>query len=137
MKIKVGILGYGNLGKAVELYLQDEKSIQLVAIFSNRRNIVSPFKTPTFHKNDILDFKNKIDLLILCSGSKEDMLSDAPYYTEHFNTINTFDTHSLIPQLYDSLNKIAKRTHHFAILSTGWDPGLFSTVKATFSQILK
>lgn len=138
MKIKVAILGYGNLGKAIEQQIiSNEPNIKLVAIFTKRDNLSSAFNTPIFNRKYILKFKNDIDLLILCSGSQSDMLSDAPYFAKHFNIINTFDTHSLIAPLYSKLNSISKKSKHIAILSTGWDPGLFSIARLTFANILK
>ncbi len=136
MTINVGILGYGNLGKAVEIQLLQEKNIKLVGIFTKRENTISKYNTPVYSRQNLLNFVHKIDILVLCSGSQSDMLYDAPFYTKHFNTINTFDTHSLISQMFIKLNKIAKTNNHIAILSTGWDPGLFSYIKAIFSTIL-
>ena len=134
MKIKVAIVGYGNLGKAIEQQVLNEKNIKLVAIFS-RRNIKAKSSTPVYATSQILKFKNKVDLLILCNGSQSDMFLDAQTLSKHFNTINSFDTHSKIPLLYKKLDYIAKKTGHIAILAVGWDPGLFSTIKAMFSNI--
>lgn len=135
MKLKVAILGYGNLGKAVEEILVFEKNVKLVGIFSERKNIFSPLGTPIFQKKDILKFENQIDLLILCSASFNKMLVDAPKYLKTFNIINTFDTHRLILQQFEKLDKIAKQNGHFAIMSAGWDPGLFSMLRVMFFSI--
>ena len=136
MKIKVAILGYGNLGKALEENIIKEKIFKLVGIFTRRSNISSPFSTPVFNRQNLLNFQNKIDLLLLCSGNQSDMLNDAPFFTKYFNTINTFDTHELIEKLQSRLNKIAKKHNHFCIVSAGWDPGLFSQIRLMFSSIL-
>ena len=137
MKIKVAILGYGNLGKAVEQEILKDKSLQLVAIFSSRKNIFSTYKIPILHKNEILKYTKKIDLLILCSGSQTDMLIDAPLYSKYFNTINTFDSHNEIATLYKKLNNVAIKHNKIAILSAGWDPGLFSQIRLMFSTIMQ
>ena len=136
MKTNVAILGYGNLGKALEELILLESNICLVGIFSRRNNVSSKFNTPVYKRKQLLQFKGKIDLLILCGGSQNDIINDAQYYSKHFNTINTFDTHELIPKLFNKLNNIAKQSNHVAILSAGWDPGLFSVTKVTFSSIL-
>lgn len=135
-KIKIGILGYGNLGKAVEKLATKEEEIVLLGIFSKRRNIKSIYNKPVYTKEQLLKFKDKIDLLVICSGSEKDMLVDAPLYAKHFNIINTFDTHALILQEFEKLNDISKQSNHMSIISAGWDPGLFSMIKAAFYSIL-
>lgn len=134
-KINVGIVGYGNLGKAVEKCIMAEKSLNLVAIFSRRQNIVSAFNTKIFNTNEIINFEKKIDVLLLCNGSQKDMLVDAPKFAHHFNIINTFDTHNIIAEQVNTIDKIAKSSKHFAIISAGWDPGLMSIMRAYFFAI--
>ena len=104
-KIKVAILGYGNLGKALEKQLLCTENIKLVGIFSRRKNLVSELKTKIFHSSEILKFKNKIDILCLCTGSATSIKNDAIFLAKHFNTISTFDTHSLIPKMFKTLDK--------------------------------
>ena len=129
MKINVAIVGYGNLGKAVEKELLSSSFINLVGIFSKRENVQSALGTPVFARKDILQHKQKIDLCVLCSGSQSDMLFDAPELAQHFNIINTFDTHNLILQELEKMDTISKESHHMAIISCGWDPGLLSIIR--------
>ena len=135
MKINVAIVGYGNLGKAVEKELLAKNNINLVCIFSRRDNITSLAGTPILAYSSIDEFAGKIDLLILCSGSQNQMLVDAPTFAQKFNIINTFDTHALVGQEFEKLNRIANKTNHIAIMSCGWDPGLMSVMRACFYSI--
>lgn len=129
MKINVGIVGYGNLGRAIEKEILKNKNFNLVAIFS-RRVVSSNFNSLVEpYENHIL-YKHKIDIMFLCGGSLSDIESQAPEITKHFNTINSFDTHSKIKQLQETLNKIATKTNHISIISCGWDPGIFSNIRA-------
>lgn len=133
-KIKIGIVGYGGLGHAVEQEAKARGDVRLVAIFS-RREVVSPFGTPVLKQEEISEFKNKIDVLILCGGSQNDMLVDAPKYLKNFNIINTFDTHKLVPREYEKLNKIAVANEKTGLICAGWDPGLFSVLRAMLAPI--
>ena len=135
-KIRVGIVGYGNLGHALEETILNEPNLCLVGIFSKRKNISSSHGTPFFEKNMINYFEGKIDVRALCSGSKSDMLVDAPDLARHFDIINTFDTHELIPLELEKLNKISKQAGTLAVVSAGWDPGLFSCARAVFFSCL-
>lgn len=134
MKIKVGIVGYGNLGKAIEQELLKNSHFKLVAIFS-RRNIVSTFKTNIVPYEDFKTYKNKIDIMFLCGGSQSDIEEQAPEISELFDTINSYDTHSKIYNLKSTLNKITQKNDKRAIISAGWDPGLFSIIRALFYSI--
>lgn len=134
--IRVSILGYGNLGRALEDQIMCTSNIKLVAIFSRRDLTLSDKGNPIYHKDNVEKFKNKIDLLILCSGSQSDLTTDAQRYSAMFNTINTFDTHSNILSLYKTLDCICKKHNTLSIISTGWDPGLFSIEKCIFYNIL-
>lgn len=134
--IKIGILGYGNLAKALERQISCTSKLQLVAIFSRRKIQTSILGYPIYHREQLDSFKGKIDVLILCTGSQSDLSNDALLYSQKFCTINTFDTHSNIYSLYKSLDEICKNNNTFSILSTGWDPGLFSIEKCIFQSIL-
>lgn len=134
-KLKVGIVGYGNLGKATEKMLLNE-DVDLVGIFS-RRKVDSKYSSKIFSRDELKRFQDKIDLLILCGGSQNDLLVDAPHLLKNFNIINTFDNHKLIRNEYEKLDKIAKEHNKMAIISCGWDPGLFSIERALFSAISK
>lgn len=132
MNIRVGILGYGNLGRGVELALRDHSDMQLKAIFTRRKvETVKPLTSgiPTVHISEIKKWKNEIDVLILCGGSATDLPKQTAEYAKYFNVIDSFDTHANIPVHFENVNKTAKETQHTAIISVGWDPGLFSLAR--------
>lgn len=134
MKINIGIVGYGNLGKAVEQNVLSNKNFNLIAIFS-RRNVTSKFNTKIEHYENIFDYKNKIDVMILCGGSKCDLEWQTAEIINHFDIINSFDTHKKIASEYKKLNIVAKKTKHRGIICCGWDPGIFSIARGLFSAI--
>lgn len=132
-KICVGIVGYGNLGHAVENLLINS-NYELLGIFS-RRKITSDYKTPCFSMKEIANFENKIDIMILCGGSDKDLLTQSPTILKRFNIINTFDTHKLVKSEKQRLEKIAKNNKKYAIICCGWDPGLFSQARIIFNAV--
>ena len=132
-QIRVGIVGFGNLGKAVLEFFSNNPKIKVVAVFSKHLNKSFIFGVPVFRPEQSLRFKNKIDIMVLCTGSQNDMLKDAPLFAQHFNIINSFDTHKRIKQQLNIINDICKENKTFAIISCGWDPGVFSIFKAYFS----
>lgn len=134
MKIKIGIVGYGNLGKAIEQNVLSNKNLTLVAIFS-RRNVVSKFNTMVEPYNNIFEYKNKIDIMILCGGSKNDLEWQSTEIIKHFDIINSFDTHKKIASEYKKLNNLSKKSGHRGIICSGWDPGIFSITRGLFSAI--
>ena len=136
MKINIGIVGYGNLGKSVEKLLQNNENFNLIAIFS-RRDITSIFDTKVEKFNNILNYKNKIDIMILCGGSLSDIEKQTTKVIKYFDCINTFDTHSKIYDEKLRLEKIAKKYKHRLIMSCGWDPGIFSVIRALFYSLNK
>lgn len=136
MKINIGIVGYGNLGKALERLILSENKYNLVAIFS-RRNTLSKFGTLVEPYSDFILYKNKIDIMLLAGGSKSDLELQTAEIAEHFDCINTFDNHSKILSEKNRLNEIAKNGKNRAILSVGWDPGIFSIVRLLFKAIGK
>ena len=125
-KIKIGIIGYGNLGKGVEIGLNNHPDMELVGIFSRRNPEDLPTTSPAYQIDDILNFKDKIDVLILCGGSKTDIPKQGPELAAHFNTVDAYDTHALIPEYYRKMDGIAKENQNVSVIATGWDPGLFS-----------
>lgn len=128
-RINIAIAGYGNLGRGVELSISKNKDMNLVGIFSRRdpKSVNTIFKeTKVFSVDDILSFKDKIDVLILCGGSKEDLPLQGPKFSKDFNTVDSFDTHAKIPDYFESINKSAKDNNKVALISVGWDPGMFS-----------
>lgn len=136
--IKVGILGYGNLGKGVELALIQNTDMELVAIFTRRNP--DTIKTFTNAKvisvEEIEKWKDKIDIMILCGGSKTDLPVQGPKYAKLFNTIDSFDTHANIPEYFEQVDKSAKEGGNVSIISVGWDPGLFSLNRLYSESVL-
>lgn len=128
-KIKVAIAGYGNLGRGVELSITNNPDMELVGIFSKRdpKSVKTLFKdSKVFLVDNILDFKDEIDVLILCGGSKDDLPIQGPKLSASFNTVDSFDTHAKIPDYFQSVDKPAKENDKVALISIGWDPGMFS-----------
>lgn len=136
MKINIGIVGYGNLGKAVEQIALTNSNLNVVAIFS-RRLVSSKYNTKVEPYENYKEYVGKIDVMLLCGGSKSDLEQQTPEIAKYFDVINTFDTHVKIPAEFEKLNKIAKDTGHRAIMSCGWDPGLFSVIRALFNGVGK
>ncbi len=126
--IRLGILGYGNLGKGVENAVKFNQDIELCAIFTRRNpnDLKINSKTPVVSVNEIEQWKDKIDVLILCGGSATDLPVQTPNYAKMFNVIDSFDTHKRIPEHFKNVDKSAKESGKTAIISLGWDPGLFS-----------
>lgn len=129
MKINVGIVGYGNLGKAIEEQIQNNKIFNLIGIFS-RRNLSNT--TPL---EQIVDYKNKIDVLFLCGGSQNDLEIQATKLIKHFNTIDCYDNHNRLESYVNKMNSLAKTHNKVALCAFGWDPGLFSLMRGLFSSL--
>lgn len=135
-KIKVAILGYGNLGKGVELSILKNPDMSLEAVFSRRdASSVKTINTPVFSIEKIMDFKDKIDVLILCGGSKDDLPKQTPHFAQYFNTVDSYDNHAQIPTYFASVDKVAKSSKKVAMISIGWDPGMFS-LNRLFGEVL-
>ncbi len=129
MSIKVGILGYGNLGRGIECALKQAEDMELTAVFTRRDPktvTILHSGVPVYHIDDILNHKDEIDLLILCGGSATDLPKQTPEYAEHFTLIDSFDTHANIPAHFDAVDAAAKKGGRVALISCGWDPGMFS-----------
>ncbi len=126
--IKIGILGYGNLGKGVELAVKDNDDMELVAVFTRRdpKSVKTLRGTKVVSVNDIKEYEGKIDVLIICGGSATDLPVQTPEYAKIFNVIDSFDTHAKIFEHFGNVDKSAKETNHVALISCGWDPGAFS-----------
>ena len=139
MAIRIGILGYGNLAKGVELAIRQNKDMELVAVFTRRDP--STVKTltegiavvPSF---EAADWKDKIDVLVICGGSATDLPTQTPEYASMFNVIDSFDTHAKIPEHFANVDKAALASEHTALISGGWDPGMFSINRLYGSCIL-
>lgn len=133
-KIRVGIVGFGNLGKEVEKIVASDERFRLVAIFS-RRQIDSPFGSLCEKFENIEKFAKKIDVMFLCGGSKSDIEKQAFVVAKHFHTIDCFDNHARISTYRQKLNEQNKKNKKCSIISCGWDPGLFSMMRALFECI--
>ncbi len=135
-KIKVGILGYGNLGRGVELAISKAQDMELVAVFTRRDNVVTDMGKACINVNKIENYKDKIDVLILCGGSATDLPVQGVQMVKLFNTVDSFDTHAKIPEYFANMDKAAKESGKLGIISVGWDPGLFSIARMLFGAIL-
>lgn len=127
--MKIGILGYGNLGRGVECAIKQNEDMELAAVFSRRNPDSVKILTegvPVYHVDDILEHKDEIDVLIICGGSATDLPKQTPEYAKYFNVIDSFDTHAKIPEHFTNVDKAAKENGHVALISAGWDPGMFS-----------
>lgn len=128
MKVNIGIIGYGNLGKAVEQIILSRNDLNLVAVFS-RRLIKSKFNTLIESYENISLYKDKIDIMLLCGGSFSDIEKQTSDTILYFDCINTFDNHKKLLAEYERLGKLAKTTKHRLIMACGWDPGIFSIIR--------
>lgn len=136
--IRIGIAGYGNLGRGVETAIHKNADMQLVGIFTRRSpSTVSPcFADTQVYSMDVLnEFQDKIDVLILCGGSKDDLPEQGPILASQFNTVDSFDTHARIPEYYAAVDAPALANKKTAMISIGWDPGVFS-INRLFGEAL-
>ena len=126
--IKLGIFGYGNLGKATELAIKSNDDMELVSIFTRRNpsEVKSLTNAKVLSVEEISNYTDKIDVLILCGGSATDLPEQTPKFAKLFNVIDSFDTHAKIPEHFSNVDKSAKESNHVALISCGWDPGTFS-----------
>lgn len=127
-KINIGIVGYGNLGKGVESAIAQNEDLTLHAVFTRRDPSTLKVNSgvPVYALGDVEKFVNEIDVMILCGGSKDDLPEQGPALAKHFNTVDSFDTHAKIPDYFETVDATAKPNGKTAIISVGWDPGLFS-----------
>ena len=126
MTIRIGILGYGNLGRGVECALRQNPDMELVAVFSRRGNIDTLTHALSLPLDALKDYKDKIDVMILCGGSATDLPVQTPEYASMFNVVDSFDTHARIPAHFAAVDAAAKASGKCAVISAGWDPGMFS-----------
>ncbi len=137
--MKIGILGYGNLGKGIECAIKQNTDMELAAVFTRRNpsdvNILTQ-GVGIYPVQDILNHKDDIDVLILCGGSATDLPVQTPEYARHFNVVDSFDTHARIPEHFDNVDRAAKESGHTALISCGWDPGMFSLNRLYGSAVL-
>ena len=128
-KIRIGIVGYGNLGRGVEASITQQPDMELVAVFTRRSPetlTIATSNVPVVHADDAYTYESKIDVLILCGGSATDLPEQVPHFAKLFNAVDSFDTHANIPAFFDAVNEVASGNGKVSIISVGWDPGLFS-----------
>ncbi|MDU1969316.1 diaminopimelate dehydrogenase, partial [Clostridium sp.] len=136
-KIRVGIVGYGNLGKGVRKAINQNPDMELEAIFTRREvSKVSENDNLMVHISKIGDFKDEIDVMILCGGSATDLVEQGPMVAEMFNTVDSFDTHAKIPAYFEKMNEVSSASGNLSIISVGWDPGLFSLNRLLGNAVL-
>ena len=138
MTIKIGILGYGNLGRGVECAIAQNPDMELFGVFSRRNpeSVKTLTGAKTFHIDQLLDYKNDIDVLIICGGSATDLPVQTPEFAEIFNVVDSFDTHAKIPEHFENVDASAKSGGKVALISAGWDPGMFSLNRLYASCVL-
>lgn len=139
MKTRIGILGYGNLGRGIECAIKHNDDMELVAVFTRRNPDDVKILTENvkvYSVNDVEEFKDKIDVMILCGGSATDLPEQTKKYAEMFNVIDSFDTHAKIPEHFADVDVAAKKSGKIGIISVGWDPGMFSLNRLYANAIL-
>ncbi|MFD0714820.1 diaminopimelate dehydrogenase [Paenibacillus sp. GCM10027626] len=137
-RIRIGIVGYGNLGRGVVSAIAQNSDMELVGIFSRRdpASISNPDGLKFLHVDQVEQYTNDIDVMILCGGSATDLPEQGPHFATMFNTIDSFDTHAKIPEYYALVNEAAAKSGKISIISTGWDPGMFSINRLMSESIL-
>ncbi len=136
---RIGIFGYGNLGRGVEAAIRQNEDLELVAVFTRRSPDSVKLRTrgvPVLNAADIEKMTDKIDVLVLCGGSATDLPEQTPALARLFNVIDSFDTHARIPEHFDNVDSAARSGGKLALISAGWDPGMFSINRAYASAIL-
>ncbi len=139
MTIKIGILGYGNLGRGVECAVKQNKDTELTAVFTRRNPANVKILTDSAaveHISSLESWMGKIDVLILCGGSAHDLPEQTPYAAKFFNVVDSFDTHARIPEHFANVDTEAQKAGTLAIISGGWDPGMFSLQRLYSNAIL-
>lgn len=139
MNIRIGILGYGNLGRGVECAIKQNDDMELTAVFTRRDPGSVQILTegvPVHPVSEIQDHKDAIDVLMICGGSATDLPVQTPEYVKYFNVIDSFDTHAKIPDHFANVDKAARESGKVGIISVGWDPGMFSLNRVYANAIL-
>ncbi len=137
--IRVGILGYGNLGRGVESAIRQNPDMELTAVYTRRAPesvVLQSKEIPVYAVEELVNHKEKIDVLVLCGGSATDLPKQTPEYAKYFNVVDSFDTHAKIPEHFKAVNTAAKEGGKTALISIGWDPGMFSVNRLYGNVIL-
>ena len=139
MRIRIGIFGYGNLGRGVECAIRQNNDMELVAVFTRRDpatvRLIST-DVPVYRTEKAFEMTNEIDVMILCGGSATDLPTQTPALAEHFVVIDSFDTHAKIPSHFENVDRAARKGKKLALISAGWDPGMFSLNRLYAGAIL-
>ena len=138
MKIRIGIVGYGNLGRGVEAAIRLNEDMELVGIFSRRDlSTIKPYTdVPLYPMSKAKDMRSNIDVMILCGGSANDLPEQTPELVKYFNVVDSYDTHAKIPMHFEAVDRAAKESKKVGVISVGWDPGLFSLNRLLGQSIL-
>lgn len=139
MTIRAGIMGYGNLGRGIECALKQNPDMELAAVFTRRNPDSVKILTEgvgVYPAQEAGNFTDKVDVLILCGGSATDLPAQTPEYAKYFNVVDSFDTHAKIPEHFANVDKSAKESGHVAVISAGWDPGMFSLNRVYGNAVL-
>ena len=139
MAIRVGIMGYGNLGRGIECAISQNSDTTLAAVFTRREPNTVKIQTagvPVYHADDAVAHKDEIDVMILCGGSATDLPKQTPEYVKYFNVVDSFDTHARVPEHFAAVDAAAKESGKVGIISVGWDPGMFSLMRLYGNAIL-
>ncbi len=139
MSIRIGILGYGNLGRGVELAVRENADMELAAVFTRRNPATLKIATPgvpVVRVDEAEAWRDRIDVMILCGGSATDLPTQTPAFAKWFNVVDSFDTHAHIPDHFAAVDKAARAAGKLAAISVGWDPGLFSLARVYGSAVL-
>ena len=136
--MKIGIFGYGNLGRGVEAALRQNPDMEIVGVFTRRdpASVKTVTGIPVYSAALAEDFSTEIDVMILCGGSASDLPEMTPMLAKHFNVVDSFDTHARIPEHFENVERSAMTTAHTALISAGWDPGLFSLARLYMGTVL-
>ena len=136
--MKIGIYGYGNLGRGVELAIRQNPDMELAGVFTRRdpAKVTTLTGAPVYAAADAADFTGEIDVMIICGGSASDLAEMTPMLAKQFNVIDSFDTHARIPEHFANVDEAAFRSGHTALISAGWDPGLFSLARLLMNSVL-
>ena len=136
--MKIGIYGYGNLGRGVEAALRQNTDMEIVGVFSRRdpAKVKTVTGIPVYSVSLVEDFATEIDVMIICGGSATDLPEMTPMLAKHFNVVDSFDTHARIPEHFANVDAAAKAAGHTALISAGWDPGLFSLARLYMNTVL-
>lgn len=139
MAIRIGILGYGNLGRGVECAIGQNDDLELVAVFTRRapESVKTESGVPVYHVDKLKDMTDKIDVLMICGGSATDLPEQTPEYAKLFNVVDSFDTHAKIGEHFANVDASAQAAGKIAMISVGWDPGMFSLNRLYANAILR